>query len=137
MERAARAFRLAVVCNHSVHQEVELEHVLLLVPRLVHLVKAGACGGDKLRDAVPDGGEQPVYEVQVPDIADKTDVPEDEWLYQIGQGAAEWAPYNEAVRKYLKGASVADAVSDTERHRAAVQNTITRLASRRPLLVHV
>eukprot|EP01061_Rhynchopus_euleeides_P012495 TRINITY_DN22149_c0_g1_i8.p3 TRINITY_DN22149_c0_g1~~TRINITY_DN22149_c0_g1_i8.p3 ORF type:complete len:152 (+),score=49.50 TRINITY_DN22149_c0_g1_i8:54-458(+) len=134
MERAARAFRLAVVCNHSVHQEVELEHVLLLVPRLVHLVKANACGGDKLRDAAPDGGEQPVYTLQV---CEDTSVPAAEWLYQVGQGAAEWAPHNEAVRKYLKGASVADAMSDAGDHETGVRHSIAQHGSRHPLVLLV
>eukprot|EP01061_Rhynchopus_euleeides_P025900 TRINITY_DN4212_c0_g4_i1.p1 TRINITY_DN4212_c0_g4~~TRINITY_DN4212_c0_g4_i1.p1 ORF type:complete len:168 (+),score=36.24 TRINITY_DN4212_c0_g4_i1:34-504(+) len=140
MERAARAFGIDILCNTVMQREAEHEQVLLLVPRLVRLVKATACGREVLTTAVAgeaDKSSHPVYELWDDGAVRVDTVPQHEWIYEIGKGAAHWALYNTAIRSFITGSSVQHAVDTAGEHAAVVTEKIRLLGQATPLVVHV
>ena len=144
MERAARAFGLDVVCNTTLQQDAVHEHVLLLVPRLVRLVKQSASGGDCVRNAVlgtedkNDDGTCRVHELLV--HAESVDTSKSqycEWMYHIGAAAAEWEPYNAAMRAFLSTHNMQEAAELAGEHRKQAHSTISLLGHTTLLDVHV
>eukprot|EP01061_Rhynchopus_euleeides_P001676 TRINITY_DN11226_c0_g1_i1.p1 TRINITY_DN11226_c0_g1~~TRINITY_DN11226_c0_g1_i1.p1 ORF type:complete len:392 (+),score=82.85 TRINITY_DN11226_c0_g1_i1:102-1178(+) len=147
MERASRALGLDVLCTPGLCQDAEHEHVFLLVPRLVRLVKARARGSDSVRSAVQgclrddddtynSEGSSHAYELVVRDTAE-TATHGEEWMYHIGKAAAEWAPYNAAMRAFLTGCGVESAASRAGDHQRQAHTTICLLGSMIPLAVQV
>ena len=94
IERAGRALGCDVLCNRLCFSDAECEHNLRLIPCKVEL--AANCEAEVLGELV------------VPTVV--STVPVDEWMYLIG-GKKDWDNYNQAVRRYLKGETSAEAVS--------------------------
>eukprot|EP01061_Rhynchopus_euleeides_P046052 TRINITY_DN859_c0_g1_i12.p1 TRINITY_DN859_c0_g1~~TRINITY_DN859_c0_g1_i12.p1 ORF type:complete len:459 (+),score=160.52 TRINITY_DN859_c0_g1_i12:182-1378(+) len=147
MERAARAFGLDVVCNTALRQDAEHEHVLLLVPRMVRLVKQNARGGG---EHVPMSVQVDnnninnnddtcfcVYSLLVEEEGNAQHDKDGEWMYHIGKAAAEWDPYNAAMRAYLSGTDMQKAGEMAGEHHRQAHSTISLLGHTTPLAVHV
>ena len=94
IERAGRALGCDVLCNRLCFSDAECEHDLRLIPCKVEL--AAHCEAEVLGELV------------VPAVV-ATATRGEEWMYQIG-GKKDWEDYNQAVRKYLKGETSAEAV---------------------------
>ena len=95
IERAGRALGCDVLCNRLCFSDAECEHNLRLIPCKVEL--AANCEAEVLGELV------------VPtEVATAAEA--DEWMYQIG-AQKDWDDYNQAVRRYLKGETSADAVA--------------------------
>eukprot|EP01061_Rhynchopus_euleeides_P046063 TRINITY_DN859_c0_g1_i7.p1 TRINITY_DN859_c0_g1~~TRINITY_DN859_c0_g1_i7.p1 ORF type:complete len:461 (+),score=157.89 TRINITY_DN859_c0_g1_i7:182-1384(+) len=149
MERAARAFGLDVVCNTALRQDAEHEHVLLLVPRMVRLVKQNAHGCEDAHTAVEvDNNDNSnsnnndmcfcVYALLVKATEGSSQPGGDgEWMYHIGKAAAEWDPYNAAMRAYLSGTDMQKAGEMAGEHHRQAHSTISLLGHTTPLAVHV
>ena len=95
IERAGRALGCDVLCNRLCFSDAECEHNLRLIPCKVEL--AANCEAEVLGELV------------VPtEVATAAEA--DEWMYQIG-AQKDWDNYNQAVRRYLKGETSAEAVA--------------------------
>ena len=140
MERAARAFGLDVVCNTALRKDTEHQNVLLLVPRRVRLVKQSARGGDHVPLSVQVDDEETcfcVYSLLVEEEGNAQHGKDGEWMYHIGAAAAEWDPYNAAMRAYLSGTDEELAAAMAGEHHRQARSTISLLGHTTPLAVHV
>eukprot|EP01061_Rhynchopus_euleeides_P018528 TRINITY_DN3067_c0_g1_i1.p3 TRINITY_DN3067_c0_g1~~TRINITY_DN3067_c0_g1_i1.p3 ORF type:complete len:155 (+),score=38.63 TRINITY_DN3067_c0_g1_i1:54-467(+) len=137
MERAARAFGLDAVCNLTMQRDAELQHILLLIPRLVRLVKMESDGTtvDVICSSTT-ASAVPVFELRQPTSQEHTKP--QEWLYEVGKISDAWAPHNTAMRLYLDGRDVDEAMAQAGSLEAGCRDCILRLGSRSgPLLVHL
>ena len=145
LERAARAFGLDVLCNTALRKETEHEYVLLLVPRRVRLVKQSARGGDQSPMALQvdnnyeNNNEDACFCVYSLLVQGEDNAMHDdgEWMYHIGAAAAEWEPYNAAMRAFLSTHNMQEAAELAGEHRKQAHSTISLLGHTTPLAVHV